>query len=331
MGILYLNNEGTVVRKDGGRYLIESKSGELSIPIEQVSAVILISGTHLTEAVVTEMLKRGTSVTYLSSRGQYYGRLEPIQSIDADRQLKQARLLDNDEFCTTLTKEFISAKIHNSYVILKWFNRHHPDVILKNVDDIKILENKVVSSNEIESIRGFEGVAAKLYFEDLSRLCRPDFRFSGRSRQPPKDPFNSLLSYGYTLLMYEFYTLFSIHSLNPYFGFFHKTKRGHPALASDMMEEWRPVLIDSYVLHLANKNTFKPVDFETNHADGGVYLNREQSKIFLKKYEERVLSQKTNDKGEAFNYRNQMENQIRLIIRAIEEKDASIYKAYRIN
>ncbi len=329
MSILYLNNEGTVVKKDGGRYKIESKEGEISIPIEKVSAVILVSGTHLTEAVITEMLSRGTPVTYLSTRGRYYGRLEPVHSIDVERQLAQARLTDDSEFCLGLAKEIVSAKIHNCRIILKWFGRHHPDVQLKSIDELKILENKILESNDVESLRGLEGVAARYYFDDLSRLCRPEFRFNGRSRQPPKDPFNSLLSYGYTLLMYEIYTLFSIHSINPYFGFFHKTKRGHPALASDLMEEWRPVLIDAFVLHLANKNTFKITDFETN-SDGGVYLNRKQSKLFLKRYEERALATKKSDNGEAFSYRIQMEKQVSLIIKAIENKDPKVYKSYRI-
>ena len=99
MGILYLNTEGSKVRKSGGTIVVE-KGGETvtTIPLEQISGVVVFTGVHLTEAVVVEFLKMGTSVTYLSTRGQYYGRLESVHSVDVVRQMKQANLTKDSSF-----------------------------------------------------------------------------------------------------------------------------------------------------------------------------------------------------------------------------------------
>lgn len=97
---------------------------------------------------------------------------------------------------------------------------------------------------------GCEGNAAKNYFAALPKLVQPEFRFSGRTKQPPKDAFNSMLSLGYTMLLYEIYSEIENRGLTPYIGFLHSDRDGHPALASDLMEEWRSVIVDSAVLSL---------------------------------------------------------------------------------
>ena len=334
MGILYLTTEGSKVRKNGGRIVVSVGNENINeIPIEQVDAVVVFTGAHLTEELMVEFLRRGTAVTFLSSRGQYYGRLEPVQSVDVLRQMKQSRLTDNDEFCLGISKEFISSKIHNQITVLRWFFKIRPDSNANGLETLKILYNKVKNARSINEIIGYEGNAAKNYFSCLSSLCNPEFRFTERTRQPPKDAFNSMLSYGYTLLMYEIYTIISKHGLYPYFGFMHRPKRGHPALASDLMEEWRPVIVDAFVLHLANKGSFKSIDFETDYASGGVFLCKEQSREFLKRYEKRVLTQiKSCDEesGAVFNYRIQIDKQVTMIAKAIDAGDYNLYKSYRI-
>ncbi|OPZ87382.1 MAG: CRISPR-associated endonuclease Cas1 [Firmicutes bacterium ADurb.Bin419] len=333
MGILYLTSEGSKVRKNGGRITVFLGTESIKeIPLEQVDAVVVFSGVHLTEELMVEFLRRGTAVTFLSSRGQYYGRLEPVQSVDVVRQMKQARLTNNEEFCVGISKQFISSKIHNQITVLRWFFKNRPDLDGSEMDRLKVLQNKIKEAGSINEVIGYEGSAAKIYFSCISKLCNPEFGFSERTRQPPKDAFNSMLSYGYTLLMYEIYTLIGKHGLYPYFGFMHRAKRGHPALASDLMEEWRPIIVDSFVLHLANKGSFKSVDFETDSSSGGVFLCKEQSKEFLKRYEKRVITQIKNEENpeEVFNYRLQLDKQVTMLAKAIDEADYNVYKSYRI-
>ena len=335
MGILYLTTEGSKVRKDGGRIIVTVGSECINeIPLEQIDAVVVFTGAHLTEELIVEFLKRGTSVTFLSSRGQYYGRLESTQSVDVLRQMRQARLTVERGFCLGISKEFVSAKLHNQITVLRWFFKNRPDIYDNgDLEALKVLYNKIKEACSVRELMGYEGSAAKIYFSCISKLCSPEFRFTGRTRQPPKDAFNSMLSYGYTLLMYEIYTIIGKHGLYPYFGFLHRPKRGHPALASDLMEEWRPVIVDAFVLHLANKGSFKSIDFETDSSNGGVFLCKEQSKDFLKRYEKRVLTKIKNNEDlsdSIFNYRLQIDKQVTLLAKAVDSGDFQIYKSYRI-
>ena len=115
---------------------------------------------------------------------------------------------------------------------------------IKSLKKMKRLEKQLSDVSTVEEVMGLEGMAARVYFSVLSRFVQPDFAFHGRSRQPPKDAFNSMLSLGYTLLMYELYAEIENRGFSPYVGFMHRTHRGHPSLASDLMEEWRAVVVD---------------------------------------------------------------------------------------
>jgi len=330
MGVLYLTQEGSVAKKHNGKIIIEKDGEKISqIPIEQIEGVVVFSGAHLTESVMTSLMKNGSPVTYLSSKGYYYGRLEPVQSVNVERQLAQAELLKDEKFCLNMAKEFTSSKLHNQKVILRWFLSKSSGTKTIDLDFYTRMERKIKSAENIEEVIGYEGVCAKEYFNNLSMLCNPIYKFKSRTRQPPKDPFNSMLSFGYTLLMYEIYTLLNIHGLNPYFGFMHKPRRGHPALASDLMEEWRPILVDSFVLHLANRNSFKPEDFETDHKTGGVYLGRNQARNFVKRFEDRVMKS-FNNGDHVINYRKQLMHQVEMIAKVVDTGNTDYYKSYRI-
>lgn len=132
---------------------------------------------------------------------------------------------------------------------------------------------------------GYEGNASKVYFKSLGQLVNSNFKFYNRSKMPPRDPFNAMLSLGYTLLLYEIYTAISLKGLNPYAGFMHKDKQGHPALASDMIEEWRPVIVDSLVMKLIQNNDILLNDF---YNDGdAVLLTKSGLKKFIQSFEKR--------------------------------------------
>lgn len=331
MGILYLVEEGAVIRRDSGRIVVCKENQEpLSIPIQSVTGVVVFPGVQITSPMTASFLESGIPVTYLSSRGKYYGRLEPVQAVNVERQLRQVDCMRDPKFVLVISRKFICAKLHNSIVILKEFARYTTVDISSVIDQIGVLRSKVICSETIEEMIGYEGLAAKHYFACIGQLVNPEFEFHGRSRSPPKDPFNSLLSYGYTLLMYDLYTMLQSHGLYPYFGFLHKPRNGHPALASDLMEEWRPVLVDAFVLHMANRGTFHVVDFIRGE-NGGIYLGHEQSKVFLQRYEQRVKRPKKSPEGvDEFNYRVQLEEQVIRMAKAIDAHDPAIYEPLQI-
>lgn len=131
-------------------------------------------------------------------------------------------------------------------------------------------------------------MAAREYFKALSKLIKKEFAFNGRSRQPPLDPFNSMISFGYTIVFYEIYAELESRDLNPYIGFIHKIKRNHPALASDMLEEWRALLVDSTILSLVQGNEIDTAEFSFDEESGAVYLSDNAVKICVRKLEDKM-------------------------------------------
>lgn len=150
---------------------------------------------------------------------------------------------DDEDFSNNFAKRIIYAKISNQIVILRRYSRNSDNDVSDEIKMMKICTQKLDNAHTSEEIMGFEGTAAKYYFSALSKLVNNDFSFNCRSRMPPKDPFNSMLSLGYTLLMYEIYGEIENKGLSPYAGFLHKDRERHPTLASEFIEKEGVIII----------------------------------------------------------------------------------------
>jgi CRISPR-associated protein Cas1 len=319
---------------EGGRYVVQKKDEVLAeIPSAKVEAVVIMRGAHVTSMVCDELLAAGVPMTYVDVAGKFKGRLESVLHHNIERQVLQFERYGDAAFCLGAAKKIIAGKLNNSRVVLRRYNRTACDGEVKGIiRRMDAYESGVASSKSVQQLCGYEGMFSKLYFDGLSRLVRDEFRFSGRSKRPPRDAFNSLLSFGYTLLMNEIYTSLTHKGLSPYIGFMHRVRNGHPALASDMMEEWRPLIVDSMVMKLVNGGTFKTADFNTAAATGGVYLNREDSKTFIRHFETRLLQTNQYIGGTAapMTFRDTLRHQIDLLVRALNDKNPDLYSAIMI-
>ena len=141
--------------------------------------------------------------------------------------------------------------------------------------EMQNMQKKLLYAKSVEQVMGYEGTAAKIYFKVLGKLIDEQFVFEGRSRRPPMDPFNSLISLGYSIILNELYGKIEGKGLNPYFGVMHKDREKHPTLASDLMEEWRAVLIDTTALSMLNGHELVKEDFYTGIDQPGVFLEKE--------------------------------------------------------
>lgn len=193
---------------------------------------------------------------------------------------------------------------------------------------------KVKASNGMTNpeIMGYEGNAARIYFEVLSNVIRPEFKFYGRNRRPPKDPFNSLISLGYTLLLYEIVSKLQIQGLNPYLGFLHKPRDGSPSLASDMMEEWRAVIVDSVVMSMIQGNEISFDDFDCDDDNVGVYIHNDAMKKFIDKFEKKLtrkMKYLIYDNNE-YTFREAMSIQCHKLAESINANDAGVYMSVMI-
>lgn len=293
MSFLYVCEPDTRVRIKDGRITAEQKDGmEVSIPLELLEGVVLMGSAQMTAACSVELLEKGIPVTFLSRSGFFYGRLESTRHVNILRQRKQFRAGDDEEFCFKFTCMIVAAKMHNQAVILRRYNRHvNSPAVDECISRMQLLEENIARAGSIAQVMGFEGAASKHYFKALSLMVDRRFAFSGRNRMPPLDPFNSLLSLGYTLLLYETYTAVVNKGLHPYAGLMHRDRQGHPALASDLMEEWRPVIVDSLVMSIVQGGILAPGDFYKDEASGAVLLKNDALRKFIKHFEQKIRSE----------------------------------------
>lgn len=191
---------------------------------------------------------------------------------------------------------------------------------------MKLAVKNIDKCTSVSQIMGYEGIAARHYFMGLSKCILPEFKFCGRSRRPPKDEFNSMISLGYAMLMNEIYGAVEGKGLNVYAGFLHQDRERHPTVASDMMEEWRSVLIDSMVMSLINGYEVEKSGFRRE--ENGVFLDDKTFKIFLKKYETKLRTSTgyLNYGDEKVSFRKALWLQASKLAKAIDEEDCTLYE-----
>lgn len=333
MSYIYINEQGSEISVDGGYCVIATVDGMIrKIPIETIEYVSLFGNIHITTPALQMFMKNKIPVTLYSKTGSYFGRIMSNENVNIIRQRKQFRLSGETEFAIGLAKKIIKAKIHNQIVVL---NRYSPkNDISQQVSDCSMQMKHVLKDidrcDSIMQLIGYEGIAARNYFKGLGMCVIPEFKFSGRSRRPPKDEFNSMLSLGYSLLMNELYGAAEGKGLNVYAGFIHQDRENHPTLASDLMEEWRSVIVDSVVLSLVNGYEVKTSGFTKE--ENGVFLNDDTFKLFIKKYENKLRTQTSylEHNGGKMSFRRALWQQTASLAKAIDEENYELYNPIRI-
>ena len=286
MGTLYVLEKDIYISKDGGVLKVSRRAGReklLERPLAHVTDVVILGDAVITPAAIYACTEQGTSIHYVSKTGTYKAQIAPIENKNVPIRVKQYEAHLNEKWKHSLAKRFVQGKIHNAKVFAK---RSGADI-----KDLNALNSPIERCTNTESLRGFEGNAAKIYFSLIKSKFPKDFAPDSRSKRPPRDPANSLLSLAYTFLAKECQTAIRIAGLDPYIGYLHEVKYGRPALALDIMEEFRSILADSVTLSLFNRNMITQAMFE--NTKGYPTLNDEGFKQFLRAWEER-LNQKVN-------------------------------------
>ena len=295
MSTLYLVQQGTVVSKEEGRFCLKPpEEAKLEVLIEEIERILVFGNSQLTSAVISTCLQRRVPVIFLSQTGEYKGHLYSAESCDLEVQEAQFRYQHNEKFQLQVAKAIIVGKLENARNYLLKINRRRK---ISEVDEIILnLEENIASINTeeitLKQLRGYEGISAKNYFQGLGKLItNSGFSLTERNRRPPKDPVNSLLSFGYTLLHNNVLSLILAEGLNPYLGNLHGSERKESFLAFDLMEEFRSPIVDTLVMTLINQKILRPTDFTWPNEQGGVYLIKASRRIFLKHFEERISDQ----------------------------------------
>lgn len=328
MSYLYVTEQNTHIGIRSNYVTVSNEKGEEIeiIPIELLESVNVFGTCQITTQCLQICMGKNIPVLYYSKSGNYFGRTQPMGHINVERQRKQAAFAGTDT-ALEMARKLITAKIHNQMVVMKRYAKSRFVDIEMQCRQMRILMSKVAFANQIDMIMGYEGLAARIYFSVLSTLVEEDFAFHGRNRRPALDPFNVMANLGYTMLMNEVYGKIDAKGLNPYFGFIHQDRENHPTLASDLMEEWRPVIVDSVIMSLINGHEISREHFQTGIDDEGIYFTKEGLGIFLSKMETKLRQENKYlpDVDKAIPFRRAIDMQINAFAHVIEENDVSMY------
>lgn len=287
MSTIYVMENGATVRKDGEQLRIDLAKGEtlLKMPLERLEQLVIMGNVTITAQAMKTLLQRGIPVLYITQQGKLLGKLQPFENKNIPLRWRQFEMASSPEKRFSIARSIVKGKLLNQRTLLQRAKREGVRGLEGAIQQLGILARKVDTASDVNTLRGLEGAGAAEYFRQWPNLIRQiGFRFPGRVRRPPTDPVNSMLSFGYMLLMNEVLSACHIVDFDPYLGFFHMDRYGRPALALDLMEEFRPILVDSLVLSLINRRVVEPEDFETEMG-GAVRMRAHALKKFLAAWE----------------------------------------------
>ena len=348
MSTLYLNEDRSLVRRDGEDSLLveiperRGKGGLVlaaarkeRIPLIKIDEVAALGEVTLTASALHMLLERNIEITFLGYYGQFKGRLSPPFSKNSLLRMAQYRAHQDMAKRCELARRFVIGKLSNQRQRLLRYNRSHLDEevnqatqhmteAIRQLTLLTFPEPKVsaplvggdnpVMGTPLETILGLEGAGSAAYFGNFGEFIsdRERWPFEGRVKRPPTDPVNSLLSFGYSLLANKVASAVQMVGFDHFVGYLHSSFYGRPALSLDIMEEFRPVIVDSVVLTMLNHRMLTPDDFVIEL--DAYRLKDQPRKIFFAQFEQRLNEEVTHPIfGYKTTYRRCIELQVRLV------------------
>ena len=287
LNTLYILTPNVYLLKDGTNVVARVDGEEtFRIPIHNLEGIISFSYMGASPGLMQLCVQQGVKLTFLTPTGHYIGSLEGPTRGNVLLRRTQYRIADDEPAATHFATLFISGKIINQRAVLSRYLRdYHPigavqEAFQEVLNQLKILQKSLIYKRDRMGVLGIEGLAAQQYFALFHHLIRRrEFAFEGRSRRPPKDETNALLSFFYTILAHDVSAALEAVGLDPYVGFFHVDRPGRASLALDLMEELRAYVVDRFVLTVINKRQITPSDFTAQGEDG--YLLKEAARKTL--------------------------------------------------
>ncbi len=318
---LYVQAQGAMVGKSGEVLEVRQREEKLATArLLEISQVCLFGSVMVTAGALHELLERGIPVCHFSHGGWFYGMTHGFSHKNVQLRLDQFRVAEDPLHSIFVAKQMVSGKVRNCRTLLR---RNHEGDITAALEELARLLDLVDSTTTAESLLAMEGAAAKTYFAHFGGMFKSkdeegtaSFDFSARNRRPPVDPVNALLSFLYAILAKDTTVTLQSVGFDPMLGFFHRPRYGRPSLALDLMEEFRPLIVDSTVISLINNKEVVPSDFIRRA--GAVAMNSDGRKKVLGAYERRMATEVTHPIfGYTVSYRRVLEIQARLLARHV--------------
>ncbi|MFZ2642817.1 MAG: CRISPR-associated endonuclease Cas1 [Verrucomicrobiia bacterium] len=328
---LYLSTPGLRVGRKDETLVVKNEDKVLDdVRINDLTHVALFGNIQLTTQAVQGLCEAEVPVTYFSMGGWFYGITRGHGLKNVFLRIEQFRLARDPATALRLSRQFVHGKIRNHRTLLM---RNHLEPPPATIAKLKQLAEKALMADDTETLLGLEGAAAAAYFEQFSgmikvadELAQPtaptadqlffNFNFTHRNRRPPTDPVNAMLSLAYSLLAKDCTVAALAVGFDPYIGFFHQPRFGRPALALDLMEEFRPLIAESVVLSAINNRVVTERDFV--RAGEAVNLSAPGRKRFFQTYEQRMSALLTHPVFDyKVSYRRALELQARLLSKTL--------------
>lgn len=277
--VVYVTTQGAQIRKDGGRVVVYDVTAEedddpvvASYPTEKIDTINVFGGINFTPGFVKTANDRGITLNYFSINHRYRGSYVPEKNTIAEVRRAQYALTYEEELA--IAQQMIAGKIRNARTLLSRKG-------VTGTDVLKDLGVRTQNATNKDHLRGTEGEAAERYFSRLDETLVDGWTFEKRTTRPPEDHINSLLSLTYTFMKNECISALRQYNLDPFMGILHADRHGRPALALDLMEEFRPIFCDALVTRLINRGVFTHEKFKKDN-----HLMDSAFKTYLSKYDE---------------------------------------------
>lgn len=311
----------------GQNVLIKNKNGVIDqvIALDRLESISVFGNSQLSTQLIKAIANRQINLHYFSQSGAYLSSLMSAKHFNYQDQVDQFVSSLDSSFSLELSKRIIQSKVQNQKMLLQAYDEERvilADELAKFDDFIQSIKN----AESLDSLRGFEGKAATLYYFYLKWLLPHDIGFQRRTKHPPKDPFSSLLSLGYSMLYSYILGQIYKYGLNPGIAMMHQNKRKHACLASDLMEEWRPIIVDDTAVRLVINQVILPEHFEKDD-QGRVRLEKDCRRDYLNQLNNRMFESHDyfRDKHR-YSARYAINLQLESLKRAFSSRDVQNYR-----
>ena len=275
--VIYVTTQGTQVRTDEGRIVIwnidadDDETKELATyPRKKIDTINIFGGVNFSTPFIAQANEHGIVLNYFTQHGKYQGSFVPEKNTIAEVRRAQYDLSTGE---IDIAQSMIAAKIRNARTLLSRKG-------VSETNQLKDAESRIKNANTKDQLRGIEGEAAGQYFKHLDQTLDDGWSFEKRTKRPPEDHVNSLLSLTYVFMKNEIISALRQYNLDPFLGVLHADRHGRPALALDMQEEFRPIFCDALVVRLINRGTFTHADFNSDNR-----LHDEAFKTYCEKFD----------------------------------------------
>jgi CRISP-associated protein Cas1 len=295
LNTLYVGTQGSYLHKEGETIVVEQNSEKvLQLPIHTLDGIVAFGNVLCSPFLLGFCAERDVSVSFMSEHGRFLAAVRGPVSGNVLLRRAQYRQADDLRVTRNVAQNIISAKLANSRLVINRTLRDHKDKVnTAALSDASTQLSRYLQqlerTNSADEVRGIEGIGASIYFNVFNHLIidqKSDFVFSERSRRPPLDEVNALLSFTYTLLAHDVRSALETVGLDPAVGFLHRDRPGRPGLALDLMEEFRSVIADRLVLSLINRRQVAKSGFKRAE-NGAVIMDDKTRKTLLVEYQNR--------------------------------------------